>query len=57
MGFPGEEAVWSAAAGGALFPGAGGSMPGFWSFVAIVACIAILAVGQMYESKKYKEKG
>lgn len=55
MGFPGEEAVWSTVAGGALFPGAGSAMPGLWSVIAIAGCIAVLAIGQMYESKKYKD--
>jgi len=54
MGFPGEEAAWSSVAGAAIYPGADGSMPGVWSVIAIIACIATLWIGHSSEAKKYK---
>ena len=55
MGFPGSEGAWSAVAGSPIFPGAGGSMPGVWSVIAIVACIAVLVIGNAYEASRYKK--
>jgi len=57
MGFPGSEEGWSSLAGGAIFPGLGSAMPGIWSVVAIVACVAVLAIGNAYEKKRYKNQG
>ena len=57
MGFPGSDGVWSSVAGGAIFPGAGSGMPGVWSVIAIIACIAVLAIGNAYEKKRYKNQG
>lgn len=56
MGFPGSNADWSTVEG-AMYMGAGGAMPGVWTVLAIVACIAVLALGHMSESKRYADKG
>ena len=53
MGFPFETAEWAAGME-AIFPVAGGSMPGLYSLIAIVLCIGALALGQKAESSKYK---
>ncbi len=53
MGFPFEGAAWAEGME-AIFPGAGGSMPGVWALLGIVVCVGALIVGQMAESSKYK---
>lgn len=55
MGFPGDETGWASVVEGAIFPGAGGSMPGTWTVIGIIACIVVLVIGQMSESSKYKK--
>ena len=56
MGFPGSNADWSTVEG-AMYMGAGGSMPGMWTALAVIACIVVLAMGHMSESAKYKKVG
>ena len=53
MGFPYEPASWDGVSG-PIFMGYGTSMPGVYTFIAIVLCIAALAIGQKAESAKYK---
>ncbi|KMW57778.1 hypothetical protein AIOL_002746 [Candidatus Rhodobacter oscarellae] len=53
MGFPGTD--WASLAGSAIFPGAGGPMPGIWTAIAIIACVVVLWVGHASEAKKYKK--
>ncbi|MEO0358347.1 MAG: hypothetical protein AAF386_08655 [Pseudomonadota bacterium] len=54
MGFPFDAAAWAPDME-AIFPGAGGSMPGVFALIGIVVCIGALVVGQMAESAKYKK--
>ena len=53
MGFPFEKAEWVEGME-AIFPGAGGSMPGTWATIAVVVLLAALAIGQMSEADKYR---
>jgi hypothetical protein len=53
MGFPFEKAEWVEGME-AIFPGAGGSMPGIWATIAVVVLLAALAIGQMSEAEKYR---
>ncbi|MEL0032227.1 MAG: hypothetical protein ACO20X_09675 [Alphaproteobacteria bacterium] len=53
MGFPFEKAEWVEGME-AIFPGAGGSMPGTWATIAVVVLLAALAIGQMSEAEKYR---
>lgn len=55
MGFPFEKAEWVAGME-AIFPGAGGSMPGTWALIGIVVLIGALAIGQMSEAEKYRNQ-
>ena len=55
MGFPFEKAEWVAGME-AIFPGAGGSMPGTWALIAIVVLIGALAIGQMSEAEKNRNQ-
>ncbi len=52
MGFPFDEASWNEVSG-PIFVGAGSSMPGVFTVLAIVVCIVALAMGQRAEAKKY----
>ena len=54
MGFPYDKADWSVV-DGAMFMGAGSSMPFFYTIIAIVICIVFLVYGQMIESDKYNK--
>lgn len=54
MGWPFETADW-ATVEGAMYMGAGGGMPGFWTLVAAVICVAVLAIGNLSEHQKYKD--
>ena len=51
MGFPYEEANW-AVVDGAMYMGHGGALPGFYTFVAAVICVAVLVVGHKSEATK-----
>ena len=53
MGFPFEKAEWVEGME-AIFPGAGGSMPGTWATIGVVVLLAALAIGQMSEAEKYR---
>ena len=54
MGFPFTESNWSVVEG-AMFMGAGSSMPFFYTIIAVVICIVFLVYGQMIESDKYNK--
>ena len=54
MGFPFEKAEWVEGME-AIFPGAGGSMPGTWATIAVVVLLAALTIGQMSEAEKYRK--
>ncbi len=51
MGFPYDEANW-AVVDGAMYMGAGGSMPGVFTVIAMAICVAVLFVGHRSEAKK-----
>ncbi len=53
MGFPFEEATWEGVSG-AIFMGLGTALPGLYTLIAILICIAALVWGNATESKKYK---
>lgn len=52
MGFPFDAPTWDGVSG-PIFMGAGGAMPGVYAVIGIIACIAILALGQKAEAAKY----
>lgn len=52
MGFPFDTPTWEGVSG-AIFMGYGGAMPGIFSVIAIVLCIAALVIGQKAEAKSY----
>lgn len=54
MGFPFDEATWSVVEG-AMFMGWGGALPGFYTLVGVIACIAILWLGNKSEKDRYKK--
>lgn len=54
MGFPYETADWSAV-DGAMFMGWGGSMPGVYTFIAAVICVAVLWAGNRSEHAKFNK--
>ena len=54
MGFPFDQATWDVVTG-AMFMGWGGALPGFYTFVGVVACIAILWMGNTSEKVKYEK--
>ena len=54
MGFPFDNPSWTDVSG-AIFPGAGGSMPGLYAVIGIVLCIVALIAGQKAESSKYSK--
>lgn len=54
MGWAFDKADWSAVEG-AYYMGAGGSMPGIWTLIAVCACVAVLAIGQIHEKAKYNK--
>ena len=54
MGFPYPEENWSVV-DGAMYMGAGSTMPFFYTIIAIVICIVFLVYGQMIESDKYNK--
>lgn len=51
MGFPYDEASWSVV-DGAMFIGWGTAMPGIWTLIAAILCIAVLVFGQATEASK-----
>ena len=51
--FPYSEANWSVV-DGAMFIGWGTSLPGITTFLAMVACVAVLVIGQRSETAKAK---
>ena len=50
--FPFDVPSWDAASG-AIFQGVGTSLPGVFSALSIILCIAALAIGQLAEAGKY----
>lgn len=51
MGFPYEEASWSVV-DGAMFMGWGSAMPGVYTAIAAIICVAVLVFGQKTETAK-----
>ena len=54
MGFPFEPSTWEGVSG-PIFMGYGGSLPGLFSLISIVLCIAALVIGQRAEAKSYEK--
>ena len=54
MGFPYDPQSWDGVSG-PIFMGYGTSMPGIFTVIAIIVCIATLAVGQSKEAAKYRD--
>ena len=52
--FPYDEASWSGV-DGAMFMGWGTALPGITTFLAMVACVLVLVIGQRSESAKAKQ--
>jgi hypothetical protein len=52
MGFPFEEASWSAV-DGAMFIGWGSSMPGIFTLLAAAICTWVLLQGNISEHKRF----
>ena len=52
MGFPFESATWDVV-DGAMYMGAGGWAPGFYTFVAAVICVVVLWKGNEAEQQSY----
>ncbi|MEL6682104.1 MAG: hypothetical protein AAFQ09_05600 [Pseudomonadota bacterium] len=53
MGFPYEPASWDGVSG-PIFMGYGTAMPGIFTLIAIICCIAALVIGQGAEAAKYR---
>ena len=51
--FPYEEATWDVV-DGAMFMGWGSALPGIMTFLAMVACVVVLVIGQRGETAKAK---
>lgn len=51
--FPYPEATWDVV-DGAMFMGWGTALPGITTFLAIVACVLVLVIGQRSETAKAK---
>lgn len=54
MGFPYDPASWDGVSG-PIFMGYGSSMPGIFTAIAIIICIAALVIGQGAEAAKYRD--
>ncbi|WP_186766232.1 hypothetical protein [Falsiphaeobacter marinintestinus] len=54
MGFPYDEASWSVV-DGAMFMGWGSAMPGFFTLIAALICLAVLVFGQKTEAAKTRQ--
>ena len=54
MGFPYDSATWDVV-DGAMFMGWGGAMPGLYTLIAIVACVAVLYFGNKTEHQRYDD--
>ncbi|MEL6617748.1 MAG: hypothetical protein AAFP16_02650 [Pseudomonadota bacterium] len=54
MGFPYDEASWSVV-DGAMYMGAGSSMPGLYTLIAAAICVAVLVFGQKTERTKTRQ--
>lgn len=52
MGFPYDKADWSVV-DGAMFMGWGSAMPGIYTLIAVVICVAVLVSGNRSEHKQY----
>ena len=56
MGFPYTEADWELVEG-AMYMGAGGALPGIFTFISILICIYLLWACNRVEWNKYDEAG
>lgn len=54
MGFPYDSATWDVV-DGAMFMGWGSAMPGLYTLVAAVICVAVLVMGNRSEHQRYKD--
>jgi hypothetical protein len=54
MGFPYDPQSWDGVSG-AIFMGAGSSMPGMFTALAIIVAILMLVFGQKTEAGKYRD--
>ena len=54
MGFPFDEKTWDVVEG-AMYMGAGGGMPGTFTWISIAVCVVLLVIGNMHEHKMYAE--
>lgn len=54
MGFPYEEATWDTVSG-AMYMGAGGSMPAMITWLSVALCVIVLWVGNSKEHSLYSE--
>ena len=54
MGFPGSEASWSVIEG-AMYMGAGGSMPAVYTWVSVALCVFVLWLGNRKEHRLYNK--
>ncbi len=54
MGFPYDTGSYEGVSG-AIFMGAGTSMPGMFTVLAIVVSVVLLAAGQATEASKYRD--
>jgi len=52
MGFPYDKADWSVV-DGAMFMGWGSAMPGIYTLIAVVICVAVLVAGNRSEHSQY----
>lgn len=54
MGFPFNDPTWEGVSG-PIFMGYGSAMPGIFTVISIILCIAALVIGQKAEAEKYKK--
>ena len=54
MGFPYDQATWDVV-DGAMYMGAGGGMPAFFTWISIAACIVMLWLGNRGEHALYEK--
>ena len=54
MGFPFDTPTWEGVSG-PIFMGTGSTLPGLFSLIAVVICIAALLLGNGMEASKYKK--
>lgn len=54
MGFPFEQATWDSVTG-AMYMGAGGSMPAIITWISVILCLWALWAGNRKEHKLYND--